>query len=96
MTETSPRTFRNYGVGKSGSPHAGRAAMRDASLLASPGRARRYHVVADDGGSECCGMPLDLYTGGTGGRSLRDETVDPASVESWMRCQRPGCRQRWP
>ena len=88
------RTFRAWGVGKPGCPYAGRAALRDASWFASPGRAGRYHVVADDGGSACCGMPLVLDDSRFG--TVRDQTADPATVESWLRCQRPGCKQRWP
>ena len=96
MSDTKARVFRGWGVGNPGSPHAGRAALRDASWFSSPGRAGRYHIVSDDGGSACSGMPLILDEGGAGGEALKDMTVDPVSVESWLRCQRPGCKQRWP
>lgn len=79
------RVFRGRPPGGAGCPQAGRAATRDASWFSSPGISRRLHVVADDSGSECCGMPLVLDQA----RALDD--VDPV-----LRCQRHGCRERWP
>lgn len=80
-----PRVFRGYEVGSEGCPQAGLAAPRDASWYVKPGIARKRHVVASDGGSECCGMPLIL--------EMADAKV---LVPWWQRCQRPGCKDKWP
>jgi hypothetical protein len=78
------RVYRGWPLGPTGCPQAGLATTRDASWYNSPGRARVVHVVADDGGSACCGMPLVL-----------EIARPPGDVELWLRCQRRGCRERW-
>lgn len=80
-----PRVFRGRGVGDEGCRQAGLAAPRDAIWYLKPGIARKRHVVAPDGGSECCGMPLIL--------EMSDKKL---LVPLWQRCQRPGCREKWP
>lgn len=81
----SDRSYGGWRVGPGGCPEAGLAAWRDASWWQSPGTARRYHVVAADGGSECCGMPL-----------VTDIAQPPEAVALVLRCMRHGCRERWP
>jgi hypothetical protein len=73
------------GVGPEGCPREGLAATRDASWFRKPGYARRYHVVAGDGGSGCSGMPLVL-----------ELARRPEDIEQWLRCGRRGCREKWP
>lgn len=80
-----PRVYRGYQVGDEGCPQAGLAAPRDALWYMKPGIARKRHVVASDGGSECCGMPLIL--------EMSDRKV---LVPWWQRCRRPGCKEKWP
>jgi hypothetical protein len=57
---------------------------------ATHGRARRYHVVANNGMAAC--RPNNRLDGGgiPLGRLTR-----AADVPVHMRCQRNGCRQRW-
>ena len=90
---TDARVFRGRAPGGPGCPQAGRAALRDALWFRKPGTASKYHVVGDDGGSACQGAPLVLE-----GTALhpRDMTVSAASVEARLRCQRHGCKERWP
>jgi hypothetical protein len=87
------RSYRGRPPGRPGSREPGRAALRDASWFRSPGAASKYHVVSDDGGSACSGMPLVLETTGL---PVRDVTVNAGSVKAGLRCQRKGCRERWP
>lgn len=70
-----------------------RAATRDATWYEKPGVAYAMHIVAEDGGSACRGMPLVLET-----VSLppRDVTVLASSVAPQFRCRAHGCRERWP
>lgn len=83
MTE---RVFRGWIPGLPGCPQAGMSATRDASWFNKPGRAYKRHVVAGDGGSACCGMPLVLDYG----------VEEAARTEGNLRCQRRGCKERWP
>jgi hypothetical protein len=62
------------------------AGWRDASFTDSPGYASRYHV-AENGTDAACSRSI----------SLIEETIGRADlVPMHMRCQRPGCRKRWP
>ena len=65
------------------------AALRDVSLYVSGGASRSayaWHIVADDGMTSACGIPI-----------LGDETMPVSSLGPRdYRCQRPGCRVRWP
>jgi len=88
-----PRTFRGRPPGLPGSGDGTRAAWRDASWYRKPGTASKYHVVGDDSGSACNGAPLPLESAGL---PVRDQTVPAASVEEHLRCQRRGCKERWP
>lgn len=64
-----------------------RAARRDASCYSHPGRAWRYHVVAGDLMAACAPARV----------ALTDFTArDATAVPDGIRCQRPGCRARWP
>lgn len=70
-----------------------RAAMRDATSYNYPGTARRYHVVRDQAFASCSPVLLvtdrfDLDEG--------DVTVRAGSVPLILRCQRRGCREKWP
>lgn len=67
-----------------------RAATRDASWYRRPNvrAAKAMHVVGDDGKASACGRLLYATEG--------PETVDAAEVPQALRCQRPGCRGRWP
>jgi hypothetical protein len=74
-----------------------RAATRDASWYGRPsthGKDLVYHVVRDDihKGEGACGIPVVA----TEGFPEVDVTVDAATVNPADRCQRPGCRARWP
>lgn len=75
-----------------------RAAMRDASWYAHPGRARRYHVIPateETGSLEAfkaetpsgCGITLTVTD---------YDTIAVGDVAAHMRCQRRGCREAWP
>lgn len=79
------RRYKGMGVGDEGCPQAGLAAPRDAIWYMKPGIARRRHVVASDGGSECCGMPLIL-----------EMSEAKVLVPPWLRCRRNGCKDKWP
>lgn len=89
----SSRTFRGRVPGAPGSGDGTRAAWRDASWYKKPGTAYRYHVVGDDSGSACSGMPLILESVSI---PVRDQTVPAESVAEHLRCKRRGCRERWP
>lgn len=65
-----------------------RAALRDASFYDSPGYAGRYHVAYGEGWTPACNPYGALLTETTG--------RDAATVPEHVRCQRPGCRKRWP
>lgn len=75
-----------------------RAALRDASWYNRPGRASRYHVIpaTEETGSlgafdaatrSSCGLPVTVAD---------YATVALEDVAKHMRCQRRGCRERWP
>ena len=67
------------------------AAWRDASWWPKPGVAKRYHIIAESGWAACnqkTGMLCDLPGPGGPGPAAR--------IPSQLRCQRNGCRQRWP
>jgi len=70
-----------------------RAAWRDASWYNSPGTARRYHVVRDGIFASCA--PVVLVTDRFD-MTRADTTVRAGSVPAALRCQRNGCRGRWP
>lgn len=75
-----------------------RAATRDASWYRNPsthGKDLVYHVVRGDihHGEGACGVPVVATEGFA---PALDTTVDAASVRPANRCQRPGCRARWP
>ena len=69
------------------------AAWRDASFFVNPGVARRYHVVVAD-------RPACSTTGTTlqdTRMTLNLDTQIPATeAPQHRRCQRNGCKQRWP
>jgi hypothetical protein len=70
-----------------------RAAMRDATSYNRPGTARRYHVVREKIFASCSRTVLvtdaaDLMR--------TDTTVRAGSVPLILRCQRRGCREKWP
>jgi len=63
------------------------AAWRDASWFNHPGTAHRFHVVAGDWMAAC----------NTQWCMLAEFTGQAASeVPGYLRCQRPGCKSRWP
>lgn len=64
-----------------------RAALRDASFWSRPSTTRsvRFHIVGKDGTSACGNILLWI-----------ERAVDAERVKASMRCQRPGCRERWP
>jgi hypothetical protein len=63
------------------------AALRDASWYDCPGRVCRYHIDAGRGMSACDPRMMPLIT----------RELQPASwVPVELRCQRNGCKQRWP
>lgn len=69
------------------------AARRDASFLDRPNtrRPKKWHVDRGDGIAACCNPrdpPAWLLAEGT---RMPSGDVPPGS-----RCQRPGCRTRWP
>jgi len=71
-----------------------RAATRDASWYRHPnwrGKSLVYHVVRTDVPGEVsgCGVPVVATDHG-------DITVPAEFVKPEWRCQRPGCRARWP
>lgn len=78
-----------------------RAALRDASWYRTPGRGRKYHVIAEHRGDRaiaaCSPVRLDVDGEHVWPRMiLVDVTARAAAgVPDYMRCQRPGCRQRW-
>ena len=63
-----------------------KAARRDASWFQHPGQSWRYHLYND------LGWPFCGYL------ALADEETEtePAEVPTNLRCQRNGCKQRWP
>lgn len=73
------------------------AAWRDAAFFATHGRAGRYHVVLDGRGARpertmsACGQP----SVGVGPSGI-SELMSLADVPEVLRCQRRGCRERWP
>jgi hypothetical protein len=74
-----------------------RAATRDASWYRRPsthGKDLVYHVQRSEvhHSEGACGVPIVS----TEGRPARDVTVDAATVLPAHRCQRPGCKSRWP
>jgi hypothetical protein len=73
-----------------------RAALRDASWYRNPSTDKpvRYHIVREDvhKGEGACGIAVLHATS----RTVLDETLDAADVPLNLRCQRPGCKQRWP
>lgn len=63
------------------------AMLRDASAFNYPDvrKPKKYHVEVDDAIGACTGDPLVEFT------------AKPAvEVPAHQRCQRPGCRVRWP
>lgn len=62
------------------------AALRDANWYARPNTRtpKRYHVVAQDD-RPACGAPMLLC-----------EPIEAERVDVILRCQRPGCKGRWP
>lgn len=73
-----------------------RAAIRDASWYRRPsthGKDLVYHVVRDEVHFEegACGVPVIAREAFGTDVTLPAEHIDPQ-----FRCQRPGCRARWP
>lgn len=62
------------------------AAWRDASFWNNPGHASRYHVMID--GMGACDSRTMLL--------ISEKAVPAETVAATMRCQRPGCKRRWP
>lgn len=61
------------------------AARRDASFYRNPGRGFRYHIIAKNGVSSVCGIPiLDI-----------DYKMLAPNVDPILRCNRPGCKKHW-
>jgi len=73
------------------------AAMRDASWFRKPGRAGRYHVIVErpSGLHAACGLFALLQQDANAFRS-RGAIDNAMNVAPVLRCQRNGCRQRWP
>lgn len=74
------------------------AARRDASWYVSPGRADVYHVAAKIKGTwmPACNTTLRHgHLAGHKGVILDERTLIPAK-DARSRCERPGCKQRWP
>lgn len=68
------------------------AALRDASWHYTPGTAWKYHVIVDE--YAACSRPRsDGWPRMTLAEFTERFAVD---VPDGLRCQRPGCRQRWP
>lgn len=72
-----------------------RAALRDASWFRRPNTRNKplvFHVVAEPIERElsACGWPVVAREGE---RNLTDEA---AAIAPSYRCQRPGCKSRWP
>lgn len=63
------------------------AMLRDASWFDRPDTwsPKQYHVDAGNAIGACTGNPLAEFT-----------AVPAVEVRANMRCQRPGCRVRWP
>lgn len=63
------------------------AAFRDASWYSNPdtGTSRKYHISIDD--MAACNRQVPLY---------EDGAVEADTVYPHMRCQRRGCKSRWP
>jgi hypothetical protein len=71
------------------------AAKRDASFYDKPGRAEQYHVVIDDKCNVAACSPPKTWRSAR--MMLAEFTARPAvDVPDIARCQRPGCKQRWP
>lgn len=75
-----------------------RAATRDASWYRRPsthGKDLVSHVVRAEVHNEegACGVPVVAFEGL---HPMLDLTLDAASVLPANRCQRPGCKARWP
>lgn len=68
------------------------AALREATFFRKPGRARKYHIVVEG----CMACAVRTKTNLIG-RPVVEETAELATaVPEFMRCGRPGCRERWP
>lgn len=82
------------------------AALRDASYYRKPGWSGKYHIVAgrDDERDRFIAAcsPYRRTTEGVDGviwprmALLPDTSRAAVEVPDYMRCGRPGCRQRWP
>lgn len=73
------------------------AGWRNATLLASPGRAEVSHIAVQDGGTwfARCQGGRDLR--GKRSRPLDETSLKPAvQVHPNGRCMQPGCRVSWP
>lgn len=68
-----------------------RASTRDASFYRRPNvrSVKVYHVIDKPGWSACGRMLYETHDALTDGR-------DAAEVPAGLRCQRPGCKTRWP
>lgn len=85
------------------------AADRDASLLKSPGRAEVRHIALDHDGEPATRRDETMFAACRPGRNVRSgrgealamplcefAAVPAETVHPGGRCQRPGCRNRWP
>jgi len=74
------------------------AGWRDASVIRSHGRARRYHIaVAEDEGNWFAACAPGRHLRGQRCRPIDPPSLTPAhTVSTNLRCQHPGCRALWP
>lgn len=63
------------------------AGWRDASWWNAPGRASKFHVIADNGLTARCHPRMGLIV---------EEAQRAADVPAHHRCRRPGCAEMWP
>ena len=64
-----------------------KASRRDASFwrYSHSQGSTKYHVIKDRLWSACGGIML-----------IPEDAIDAADVPEYQRCQKPGCRKRWP
>jgi hypothetical protein len=73
------------------------AGRRDATFLASPGRAEVAHVAVEDRGGWFAACAPGRHLRGRRCILLVEETLREAvTVHPNGRCRQPGCRVRWP
>ncbi len=73
--------------------HPTHAAQRDASFCNKPGRGGKFHVIVGDGVPACSTATLWHEARII---LIRDTRIPLRDVYDVLRCQRNGCRQRWP